>query len=247
MKKIFIVLCCAALSLAGLFEIKLTAKTTENEPDRVLYETGDSYLKNGQYTRARMAFQTLLNTYPDSNIAPEAVTLLEAIENLEVHPPKVLIEARVVSASREFARELEYQFQFVKLQGKIVDLFLLDAAITSGESKGMAKLIHQPTVLVPANINANIDTVSHGEKLSFAVTPHVADEGDIILDLNITTTYKFPDSDQTSMNNTPTTRISTGVKAGDGHTIVLHGGIWEDTNNSEGREILFFITPRIIW
>ncbi|MCL2877806.1 MAG: outer membrane protein assembly factor BamD [Acidobacteria bacterium] len=41
-------------------------------PDRTLFETGDTYLKKGQYLRARMAFQTLLNTYPDSDMAPEA-------------------------------------------------------------------------------------------------------------------------------------------------------------------------------
>ena len=41
-------------------------------PDRTLFETGDNYLKKGQYTRARLAFQTLLNTYPDSDIASEA-------------------------------------------------------------------------------------------------------------------------------------------------------------------------------
>ena len=41
-------------------------------PDRTLYETGDSYLKKGQFVRARLAFQTLLNTYPDSEIASDA-------------------------------------------------------------------------------------------------------------------------------------------------------------------------------
>ena len=41
-------------------------------PDRTLFETGDSYLQKGQYIRARLAFQTLLNTYPDSDIASEA-------------------------------------------------------------------------------------------------------------------------------------------------------------------------------
>jgi len=41
-------------------------------PDRTLFETGDSYLQKGQYIRARLALQTLLNTYPDSDIASEA-------------------------------------------------------------------------------------------------------------------------------------------------------------------------------
>lgn len=38
-------------------------------PDQALYETGTEYLKTGQYIKARLAFQTLLNTYPDSKMA----------------------------------------------------------------------------------------------------------------------------------------------------------------------------------
>lgn len=41
-------------------------------PDRTLFETGDAYLKRGNYLRARLAFQNLLNTYPDSDMASEA-------------------------------------------------------------------------------------------------------------------------------------------------------------------------------
>ena len=41
-------------------------------PDRTLFETGMSYLERGQYTRARLALQTLLNTYPDSDVASDA-------------------------------------------------------------------------------------------------------------------------------------------------------------------------------
>ena len=41
-------------------------------PDRTLFETGISYLEKGQYTRSRLALQTLLNTYPDSDVASEA-------------------------------------------------------------------------------------------------------------------------------------------------------------------------------
>ena len=41
-------------------------------PDRTLFETGEAYLKNGQYNRARLTFQNLLNTYPDSDVAADA-------------------------------------------------------------------------------------------------------------------------------------------------------------------------------
>jgi outer membrane assembly lipoprotein YfiO len=42
-------------------------------PDKTLFETGDNYLKRGQYIRSRLAFQTLINTYPESEMASEAV------------------------------------------------------------------------------------------------------------------------------------------------------------------------------
>ena len=41
-------------------------------PDKTLYETGKTYLDRGHYIRARLAFQTLLNTYPESDLASDA-------------------------------------------------------------------------------------------------------------------------------------------------------------------------------
>lgn len=41
-------------------------------PDKTLFETGEQYLKKNQYIKARLAFQTLISTYPDSDMASEA-------------------------------------------------------------------------------------------------------------------------------------------------------------------------------
>jgi outer membrane protein assembly factor BamD len=41
-------------------------------PDRTLFETGSEYLKKGAYIKSRLAFQTLINTYPDSDMAAES-------------------------------------------------------------------------------------------------------------------------------------------------------------------------------
>ncbi len=41
-------------------------------PDKALFETGSEYLRKSQYIRARLAFQTLINTYPDSEMAAES-------------------------------------------------------------------------------------------------------------------------------------------------------------------------------
>jgi len=37
-------------------------------PDKTLFETGSEYLEKSQYIRARLAFQTLISTYPDSEM-----------------------------------------------------------------------------------------------------------------------------------------------------------------------------------
>ncbi len=39
-------------------------------PDTTLFENGMKYLKKNQYLKARLAFQTLINTYPDSEFTP---------------------------------------------------------------------------------------------------------------------------------------------------------------------------------
>jgi outer membrane assembly lipoprotein YfiO len=41
-------------------------------PDRTLFETGEEYLHKSQYIKARLAFQTLINTYPDSDLAADS-------------------------------------------------------------------------------------------------------------------------------------------------------------------------------
>ncbi|HEY2931085.1 MAG TPA: outer membrane protein assembly factor BamD [Acidobacteriota bacterium] len=42
-------------------------------PDRVLYQNGMKYLSKGQYLKARLAFETLISTYPDSEFTPKSV------------------------------------------------------------------------------------------------------------------------------------------------------------------------------
>ena len=42
-------------------------------PDKTLFETGSNFLSHGQFTKARLSFQTLISTYPDSEMAPDAV------------------------------------------------------------------------------------------------------------------------------------------------------------------------------
>ena len=41
-------------------------------PDKTLFETGTEYLQKSQFIKARLAFQTLINTYPDSDMTAES-------------------------------------------------------------------------------------------------------------------------------------------------------------------------------
>jgi outer membrane assembly lipoprotein YfiO len=41
-------------------------------PDKTLFETGSGYLEKSQFIKARLAFQTLINTYPDSEMAADS-------------------------------------------------------------------------------------------------------------------------------------------------------------------------------
>jgi outer membrane protein assembly factor BamD len=42
-------------------------------PDRVLYQNGIKYLDKGQYIKGRLAFQTLISTYPESEFTAKSV------------------------------------------------------------------------------------------------------------------------------------------------------------------------------
>jgi outer membrane protein assembly factor BamD len=64
-----------SLILAGLYGCgQKGAKLQKGlvPPDRTLFETGSEYLDKSQYIKARLAFQTLINTYPDSDLAADS-------------------------------------------------------------------------------------------------------------------------------------------------------------------------------
>ena len=70
-------ICLVALGaalLAGCFGKKNTAPAagTSAEPDKVLYAKATNDLKHGRYSVGRLALQTLINTYPDSEYLAKA-------------------------------------------------------------------------------------------------------------------------------------------------------------------------------
>jgi len=63
-----------ATLLAGCFGKKNVAPVagTSAEPDKVLYEKATNDMKHGRYSIGRLALQTLINTYPDSEFLAKA-------------------------------------------------------------------------------------------------------------------------------------------------------------------------------
>ena len=69
-KSVFVLVMLAALTACGPKGAKLQKSVVP--PDRTLFETGSEYLRKSQYIKARLAFQTLINTYPDSELSAES-------------------------------------------------------------------------------------------------------------------------------------------------------------------------------
>ena len=62
-------------ALIGIYGFSVRGMTPQNSvvpPDETLYETGLNYLETDQYTKARLAFQTMINHYPDSDLTAAA-------------------------------------------------------------------------------------------------------------------------------------------------------------------------------
>lgn len=65
----------AAISLSGCIGHKATAKATPGataEPDKVLYDNAMNDIKKNRFDEGRLALQTLINTYPDSEYLAKA-------------------------------------------------------------------------------------------------------------------------------------------------------------------------------
>lgn len=60
----------SALLLAGCGQKSAGIQEGAAAPDTQLFETGMEYLQKNQFIKARLAFQTLINTYPDSEYTP---------------------------------------------------------------------------------------------------------------------------------------------------------------------------------
>jgi type IV pilus assembly protein PilQ len=252
--------------------------------------------------------------------------LYSLIETLDAPQPQVEIEARIVSATRDFARDIGVQFGFVQgnLQrisvggpntfgtiggtrpsatpnstyaagngatgrgaaegkasasgavsaggsgnynvnlpatkafgglglsiGNIFDTFLLDAAITAGESKGKAKLISQPKVIAQNNspaviqqgIRFPVQTVSNNTvsiqffnaALTLTVTPQITYEGNIILDLKVENNSADFGNMVNSVPSIRTSETTTRILISDGGTTIIGGILVDEQSDAQDR------------
>jgi type IV pilus assembly protein PilQ len=290
-----------------------------------------SALTEQKSARGTVVVDERTNSLVLTDLPDQIAKMVKLVETLDTPQPQVEIEARVVSATRDFARDIGIQFGFVQGNlervtvggpntfgtiggtrpsatpeksyaagnsatgrgfpatsdtdssvsktgavstgtggnynvnmpankafgglgisvGNIFDTFLLDAAITAGETKGLAKLISQPKVVAQNNSSAvitqglrfpvqvianNTVTVQFmSAALTLTVTPQITYEGNLVLDLRVEN--NTPDFSR-QVNNIPSIRTSestTRVLVTDGGTTVIGGILVDDEANQEDR------------
>jgi len=135
--------------------------------------------------------------------------------------------------------------------GNIFDTFLLDAAITAGETKGMAKLISQPKVIaqnnsravvtqglrfpVPINSNNTVTIQFFDAALTLTATPQITYEGNIVLDLKVENNTADFGNSVDGVPSIHTSESSTRVLVTDGGTTVIGGILLDEDANSENK------------
>jgi type IV pilus assembly protein PilQ len=308
-----------------LKKAEILAEDTETRIQRLNYAKAATFvtlLADAKSVKGTVVVDERSNSLILTDIPGSIAKMVSLVQELDRSQPQVEIEARIVSANRDFARDIGVQFGFVQGNlervtvggpntfgtiggtrpsqtprsafiagdarsgrgaadsstsqgagvspggagnlnvnipagkvfgglgisvGNILDTFLLDAAITAGETKGLAKLISQPKVTTQNNqvaiINQGVrfpvqivsnNTVSIqfvDAALILTVTPQITYEGNVVLDLKVEN--NTPDFGRV-VNTVPSIRTSestTRVLVTDGGTTLI-GGIMTDTETS---------------
>jgi type IV pilus secretin PilQ/predicted competence protein len=317
----------------SLKKATILAADVETRIKRLNYtkaETMIDALADQKTVRGTVVVDERTNSLILTDIPSSLNKLVQLIESLDIPQPQVEIEARIVSATRDFARDIGVQFGFVNgnLQrvtvggpntfgtiggtrpsatptstyaagnsetgrgassdqvsgsasvstgtstnnqgnynvnlpankafggigisiGNIFDTFLLDAAITAGENKGMAKLISQPKVTAQNNSQAIItqgvrfpiqtvanNTISvqmQNAALTLTVTPQITYEGNIVLDMKVENNTPDFGNRVNGIPSIRTSESSTRVLVSDGGTTVIGGILIDSEGNSEDR------------
>jgi type IV pilus assembly protein PilQ len=313
----------------ALKKANLLAADLETRIKRLNYAKATTLIKSleeQKTVRGTVVVDERTNSLILTDIPASLDKLNQLIDSLDAAQPQVQIEARIVSATRDFARDIGVQFGFVEGNlhrvtvggpntygtiggtrpsatpsstyaagtitgrgaaeskatgsgavstggagnynvnlpatkafgglgvsiGNIFDTFLLDAAITAGESKGKAKLISQPKIVAQNNnpavitqgLRFPVQTVSNNTvsiqffnaALTLTATPQITYEGNILLDLKVeNNSADFGNA----VNNVPSIRTSestTRVLISDGGTTII-GGIMVDEESTSSDKV----------
>lgn len=307
----------------------LLAADLETRIKRLNYAKANSLLTaltDQKTVRGAVVVDERTNSLVLTDIPSSLDRMFMLINTLDIPQPQVEIEARIVSATRDFARDIGVQFGFVDGNlkrvtvggpntfgtiggsrpsatpestyvagnpatgrgaasgeagesggvspggkgnynvnlpatkafggvgisiGNIFDTFLLDAAITAGESKGMAKLISQPKVVAqnnspavvtqglrfPVQVAANntITVQFYNAALTLTVTPQITYEGNIVLDLKVENNTADFGKAVNAIPSIRTSESTTRVMVTDGGTTVIGGILMDSESNAEDK------------
>ena len=313
----------------ALKKANLLAADLETRIRRLNYAKAETIIKalsEQKTVRGAVVVEERTNSLIITDIPSSIDKMERLISELDTPQPQVEIEARIVSATRDFARDIGVQFGFVQgnLQrvtvggpntfgtiggtrpsttpkstysagnpatgrgaseststesggtspgnkgnwnvnlpaamafgglglsiGNIFDTFLLDAAITAGESKGWAKLISQPKVTaqnnstavitqgtrfpVPVVANNTVTVQFYDAALTLTVTPQITYEGNIVLDLKVENNTADWANNVDNIPSIRTSESATRVLVCDGGTTVIGGILLDSESNAQDK------------
>lgn len=247
-------------------------------------------LKEQLSSRGQVIFDERTNTVIVSDLPKKLLDMSQLVKTLDVPEPQVIIESRIVQATRSFAREIGMNLGFaagngqrvtvgappmVSAQvpgilnqnvnlaatrqngvlgikvGNIFDTFLLDAAISAGEQKGIAKLLSEPKVTAQNNREATIrqgvrfpvqviqnNTVSvifQDAALTLKVTPKITDAGTVLLNLKVENNVADFTRSVNGIPSIQTSESETRVLVPSGGTTVIGGILIDEDRNTDDK------------
>jgi type IV pilus secretin PilQ/predicted competence protein len=247
-------------------------------------------LKDQLSNRGQVIFDERTNTVIVSDLPKKILDVSQLVKTLDVPEPQVIIESRVVQATRSFAREIGVTLGFVAGNGERVsvgapsmafpqipgllnnninlgatrqngvlgvkvgnlfDTFALDAAISAGEQKGIAKLLSEPKVTAQNNREATIrqgvrfpvqvvqnNTVSvifQDAALTLKVTPKITDAGTVLLNLRVENNVADFTRSVNGIPSIQTSESETRVLIPNGGTTVIGGILVDEDRDTDDK------------
>ena len=220
MKKTLIALCCAAMLLFGVFEIRLTAQSPVGNPETLDISQPNVEIEARivlalpDYVRDTAAFQF------GSVNQPSNQTYLKLPNRIDLS----LLDAAIADGESKGYAQLLFQPKFIT---------------PNNSSAGINSSIRFTADRINGHDNA-ISIKFNDAEQKLTVTPHIIDNDKITLDISFV--MKITNSGYTLSGGS--TGVSTSVLASDGETAIFGG--MPVTIDGDTRELLIFVAPRIM-